>query len=60
MAKAAAYMNNRDYVAADDVKFIFYDTFAHRVLLSTKAKSKGISKLEALKEVISKVRVLRQ
>lgn len=60
MAKAAAYMNNRDYVIADDVKFIFYDTFAHRVLLSTKAKSRGISVSEALKEVLEKTKVLRK
>lgn len=60
MAKATAYMNNRDYVIADDVKFVFYDTFAHRVLLSTKAKSRGISVSEALKEVIEKTKVLRK
>ena len=60
MAKAAAYMNNRDYVTVDDVKFVFYDTFSHRVLLSTKAKSRGISVYEALKEVLDKVKILRK
>lgn len=60
MSKAVAYMNGRDYVIADDVKFVFYDTFAHRVILSTKAKSRGISRFEALKEVIEEVKVLRK
>lgn len=60
MAKATAYMNNRDYVIADDVKFVFYDTFAHRVLLSTKAKSRGISVPAALKEALEKTKVLRK
>lgn len=60
MAKAVAYMNNRDYVTADDVKFVFYDTFAHRVLLSTKAKSRGISIDAALKEVLEETKVSRK
>lgn len=60
MAKAIAYMNARDYVTADDVKCIFYDTFAHRVLLSTKAKARGIDKTEALEMVIDKVRIVRE
>ena len=60
MANAVAYMNNRDYVTADDVKFVFYDTFAHRVLLSTKAKSRGISIDAALKEVLEETKVSRK
>lgn len=60
MSKAIAYMNHRDYVIADDVNYIFYDTFAHRVLLSAKAKSRGISKSEALKEILDTVKVARE
>ena len=37
-AKAAAYINGRDYVTPADVRAVFTDVCAHRIVLSTKAR----------------------
>lgn len=51
MAKAAAFLNARDYVVSDDIVDAFYATAAHRVVLSPKAKVDGIDTLDVLKEI---------
>lgn len=38
MAKASAYVNDRDYVIPQDVKAIFEDIAGHRIVLNNKAK----------------------
>ena len=37
MAKAAAFVRNRDYVLPEDVTLVFKDTVAHRLILSPRA-----------------------
>ena len=37
MAKAAAFVQNRDYVLPEDVTLVFKDTVAHRLILSPRA-----------------------
>lgn len=39
-SKAAAFINGRDYVTPDDVKFVADSVLAHRIILSVKGKSK--------------------
>lgn len=48
MAKAHAYLSDRNYVTPEDFKAIFYPVANHRVILSTKAKAQGITVLDAL------------
>lgn len=43
MAKASAYMNGRDYCIPSDLSSLFCDVCAHRLLLTPKAKMRGVS-----------------
>lgn len=57
MAKAMAVMNGREYVVPEDVKEVYYDVFAHRVKLDTKAKAEGLTVVEVLMQVFDGVKV---
>lgn len=41
MAKACALMQGRDYVTEDDIRDVFTDVCAHRILLTQKARAAG-------------------
>jgi MoxR-like ATPase len=43
MAKANAYIYNRDYLIPDDVKMVFRDVVSHRILLKPKARINEIT-----------------
>lgn len=43
MAKAAAFLELRDYVIPEDVKRIFTDVCAHRLVLKPQAKMEGVN-----------------
>lgn len=51
MAKAMAYVNGRDYLTPEDVLAVFEDIAAHRVVLSSRARAKGMDIHEALEQV---------
>lgn len=55
MAKAAAYLNGRDYVLPEDVKTVFVGTVAHRLLLSPEARAQGLSAERLLSSLLDKV-----
>ena len=55
MAKATAYMNQRDYVLPEDVQTVFNGTVAHRILLATEAQSLGLTENAVLTEVMGRV-----
>lgn len=57
MAKAAAWMNGRDYVTPADVSGQFPYVAAHRILLSGSAAMEGKTKGQILQEVIDSVEV---
>ena len=57
MAKARAYMEGRDYVLPQDVREIFFDVCAHRMILSQKARMSGATAAEALRDALASVRV---
>lgn len=57
MAKAAAWMNERDYVTPADVSGQFPYVAAHRILLSRSAAMEGKTKGQILQEVIDSVEV---
>ena len=54
MAKAAAYMNGRDYVLPEDVKTIYAGTVAHRLLLSPDARNQGVTETRILTELMER------
>ena len=57
MAKARAYLEGRDFVIPEDVQCVFGDVCAHRVLLSQSARSKKITVLDVLCDLLDIVSV---
>ena len=43
MAKAAAWIQGRDYVVPKDVELVYRDTVSHRILLTPEAESSGVT-----------------
>lgn len=63
MGKAAAYMSGRNYVIPDDIKEVFYDVTAHRMLLSPKARVNRVTMEDVIEGIINTVpapRLVRQ
>ena len=56
MAKAKAFMANRDYVVSDDVVEAFFATAPHRIVLSPKSKVDGLDALEVLGQLREQVK----
>ena len=56
-AKATALLRGRDYVTSDDVRFMLRDVFAHRLLLSTKARMQEITVEQVIGDVVRQVPV---
>lgn len=54
ISKGIALAMGRDYVIPDDVVFICRDVFAHRVILSSKAKLSELSAEDIISEIIKK------
>ena len=57
MAKAVAALRGRDYVVPKDVQEVFLHTVAHRLLLTAKAESAGVTAQQVLAQVLEKVPV---
>ena len=57
MAKAVAALRGRDYVIPQDVQEVFQHTVAHRLLLTAKAESMGVTAQQVLTQVLEKVPV---
>ena len=55
MTKAAAYMKERDYVVPQDVKDVFTDVAAHRMILDSKARYQEKTAREILDEILDSV-----
>ena len=56
MAKAKAFCSGREYAVPQDVRDLFTDVFAHRLVLSTKAKICEISAENVLNGIIESVK----
>lgn len=52
MAKANAYINDRDYLVPQDIVDVFYDVTAHRMVISPKTKIAGITVQDILKKIL--------
>lgn len=59
MAKANAFINDREFVSVEDVLENFVDVAAHRVVLSPRAKALGMKEEEVLREIMNQVRAPR-
>ena len=57
MAKAKAYIDDRNYVVPEDVKAVYFSIANHRVVLSTKAKATGYSLKMALSKSFESVKM---
>ena len=56
MAKANALMQKRDYVTQEDIRDIFIDVCAHRILLTQKARAAGTTPQDILRLLMDNVR----
>ena len=54
MAKAAAWVQGRDYVIPNDVKLIYPATITHRLILNADAKASGITAQSIVTEILQK------
>ncbi len=55
MAKAAAYMQGRDYVIPDDVCKVFADVAGHRLRLNAQGKMNHLTVEEVMKDILTSV-----
>ena len=56
MAKAVARLRGRDYVIPSDVREVFPQTVAHRLILSGRAEAQGITADEILQTILDSVK----
>ncbi len=55
MAKAAAWVQGRDYVIPNDVKLIYPATVTHRLILTAEAKASGITAQSIVSGILEQV-----
>ena len=55
MAKAYAFVNSRDFVTPDDIRAVFADVCAHRLMLNSKARLNELSAENILADIIKDV-----
>lgn len=55
MAKASAFVNDRDYVIPEDIMECFEDVVSHRIILSQKAKMNNYTVTDVISDVRSKI-----
>ena len=59
MAKAVAQLRGRDFVVPGDVKEVFVQTVAHRLVLSPKAEGQGKTAEQVLAGILASVQAPR-
>lgn len=60
MAKAIAFLNNRNYVVPEDVQKIFLYVTSHRIILSTKAKMSKLPAERILSGILNEVKIVKK
>jgi MoxR-like ATPase len=58
-SRATALVRGRDYVTPDDIRVIVQEAFAHRMLLSARARTENITAEQVLDEILENVPVPR-
>ena len=56
MARACAYLHGRDFVVPEDVRAVFVDVCAHRMLLSQKAKAAHLTAQAVLEQIMEETK----
>ena len=56
MAKAAAYVSQRDYVIVEDVQSVFVDVCRHRIVMDPKSQLSEITAEKMLREIVKVVK----
>ncbi len=56
MAKACAIMSGRDYVTEEDIREVFSDVCAHRLILTQKARAASVSAYDVLYQIVGSVK----
>lgn len=51
MAKAVAYVNDRDYVLPEDVVYCMDSVMSHRIVLSSRAKADGVTVEQVMRRI---------
>ncbi len=59
MAKANAFIHNRDYMIPDDIKIVFRDVVSHRMLLKPKARLNDITMDRMVDVILQQVQAPR-
>lgn len=59
MAKARAFLKGRDYCLPEDVRAVFFDVSAHRMLLNSKGRLNHVEMKEITAQVMSSVKAPR-
>ena len=57
MAKACAYLQERDYVIPEDVRTVFPDVGTHRIIVTPNARMSGIKPEQVLSDVLKSIPV---
>lgn len=57
LAKATAFLKNRDYVIPEDIQEIFKDVTIHRIILNTKARISNVSEEKILLDILNSVSI---
>ncbi|BCJ93132.1 magnesium chelatase [Anaerocolumna cellulosilytica] len=55
MAKANAFMHGRDYMIPEDVKYVFRDVIAHRLIMSSKARINDMTIQRVVDSILQQV-----
>lgn len=56
-ARAKAWLDQRDFVAPDDIQDMAFDVLRHRLILSYEAEAEGITSDHFIRELISRIAV---
>lgn len=57
-ARVVAWLNGRDYVTADDIRYIVHDVLRHRLILTYEANAEGVNADKVIDELLKVVAVV--
>jgi len=57
LAKAYAYINNRDFIIPEDIKAIVYDVLRHRIIPSFEAEAQSLTSDDIIKKILDQIEV---
>ncbi len=55
MSAACAFLHKRDYVIPEDIKQVFIDVCAHRLVMSPQARVSNVTSVNVLNDILSRV-----